>query len=299
MLIENLDKNAVIKWRLSDACNFKCSYCIRKPLVKEVGKEDDEKCIKVLPEIIRIAKEIYRNSGKKIKVDLIGGEVTVLPSLDKIISELTKEDFIEKVNITTNAELIDVLKSVTNTKVSITCSYHPTQTKKSIENWFYDVSLLCSISRYVKVETVAVKDAKHIEDFVRLSCEYGLDYQVEEDLFNQELTGKACSSKKKNMRYRVTDDNGVVKEFPTRNIFLKKYGINGCTIWTGNKECTRDFDYIYIEKDEVYLCSSKPVPVSEYHPVKGWHPCWRINNGNPMCTLCGNLSIRTIKEFVF
>lgn len=300
MEIKNLDTNAVIKWRLSDACNYKCDYCIRKPLVVEGhATTDDKKCVDSIGEVTRIANELYKNTGKKVKIDLIGGEVTVLPSLKTIIDSLLSEEVVAKVNITSNMVLTDVLKSIASKKVTITCSYHPTQEKRTIEEWFEQAAELSSLFGYFKVETVATKDATHIEKFVELADGYKLDYQVEEDLFNEELTGKACSSTKRNYRYEVTDDNGVTKKFLTRNMFLKQYGIEGKYVFCRNKECSRDFDYVYIEQDQVFLCADKPVPIKDYKPLKDYHPCWRARTANPYCTLCGNISIRSMKEFVF
>lgn len=295
MRIINNDANAVIKWRLTDVCQFKCPYCIRRDFITKANlKEDDEKCFKSIDEVIRIANDLNKVTNKKVKVDLIGGEVTILPSLNIIIDRLVKEDVIEKVNITSNFES-DKIPS--GDKISFTASYHPTQTKMSIEEWFKKASDYKEKFKYFKVETVATEDAKHIDEFVKLAIANNIPYQVEEDLTNPNCKGKACSSNKKVARYTVIDDEGKERKFVTRNEFLKKYGKNGISMFTGNKLCSRDFDYVYIEQDEVCLCAMPNIKLKDYKVVSGFHPCWRGPEGH--CTLCGNISIKTIPELVF
>ena len=49
MKIFNLDNNAVIKVRVTDRCNFKCPYCIRRQFITDYDYNIDVK------EIDRIA----------------------------------------------------------------------------------------------------------------------------------------------------------------------------------------------------------------------------------------------------
>lgn len=294
MKIENLDTHAVIKWRLTDSCNFDCPYCIRKPLREDTAKDDNDKCMNAIDGVKSIAIQLYANTGKKVKVDLIGGEISILPNVDDIIAKLLEEDIIEKVNITTNFE-----RDITpNKKVTITASYHPTQTKYNLDEWFERVEKVKDLFGYFKVETVYTKDATHIDAFIEKAKEIGVDFQVEEDLFDESLKGKGCSSVKKSIRYRVTDDEGVVKEFSTRNSFLKQYGYKGSTILTNNILCSRDFDYVYIIKDEVTSCYGK-TPIYEFKLEPQYHPCCRAGTDNAVCTLCGNISVKSMPMFLF
>lgn len=294
MEIKNNDTHAVIKWRISDCCQFTCPYCIRREFVKHAdGLTDAQKCIEAVPEVVRIAKELEQNTGKKIKVDLIGGEISIIPNIDVIITKLLAEEAIDKINITSNFEQTpDVFL---NKKISFTASYHPTQTKLSLGEWFNKVKECKDKCRYFKVETVQTFEATHIDAFIAKAIEMGVDYQIEGDLFDKRVKGIDLRPKKQTNRYIVTDDNGETREFATRNQFLKLY--TDGFVPTGNKLCSRDFDYVYIEQDQVFLCAKEPIPIKEYTPVPWMHPCWRGPKG--ACTLCGNISIKTIPEFVF
>lgn len=294
MTIENLDTHAVIKWRLTDICNYSCPYCIRKPLAKPAD-EDERKCIEVLPYVRKIAQKLHTNTGKPVKVDLIGGEVTVFSKLGDIVKGLLEEDCVDKVNITSNF-FSDKLFEIANDKLTVTVSYHPTQTTEPLADFIERAARLKDRVRFLKCETVATYEAAHIDEFVRLCKEYNLDYQVEEDLLDERCKGKGCASKKPSPRYRVTDDNGVTKEFGTRNGFLKTWGIKGSLVDVRGHLCSRDFDYIYIERDEVMYCFGKR-PVAQAQVSQGLHFCHR--KGEQKCTLCGNISIYPMPRSIF
>lgn len=271
MTIRNLETHAVIKWRITELCNFRCPYCIRRPIANEEYEWDIMKTVK---QINKFSKQF----DKPVKVDLIGGEVTVLPNLKEVIDNLD----VDKVNITTNFEL----DPPEGSKITATLSYHPSQTKYTIEEWFERASYYRNKIRYCKVETVKTEDATHIDRFIELATAYSLDYQVEEDLLNSNLKGEKISTMKSNPRYEVTFDDGHKELFATRNSFLKKYGFQGLAVSTENKLCTRDVDYIYIEKDMVWSCDKK-YPINEFKLRKP-HPCLRSKG---YCTLCGNISL--------
>lgn len=285
MIIENLDTHCVIKWRLTDICNYHCPYCIRKPLVvKDYDvKKCEKKCLETLTYILQAGECLKKNTGKPLKVDLIGGEITVLPNLDKIVNGLLKGA--DKVNITTN--FWKSLDYIANPKVSVTVSYHPSQTKETLDAFLDRCAKEAPNFGNWNCETVALANSTHIEAFIKGCESRGLKYKVEEDLFDPNCKGKACSSTKPTMRYRVTDDKGITKEFPTRNMFLKQYGINGTVIDTLGHLCSRDFDYLYFEQDEAWYCFGKK-PAKKFVVAEEPHPCHKRAH---MCTLCGNISI--------
>lgn len=271
MEIINLETHNVIKFRVTDACNYKCPYCIRRQFINNNHFNLD------LDEVIRIACEM--NKDKPIKIDLIGGEVTLLPNLKEIIDRLLT--VADKINITTNAS--KDLSYLADKRITLTCSYHPTETEESVEDWIDRIVSYKDLFGYVKIETVNTKGAVHINKFIEYAKDK-IDYMVEANLFEPETKG--TSSIKKNYRYKFIN-NGTEEYFYTRNSFLKKYGVNGQCIPTNGLQCSKEYDYIYIEGDKVITCRGA-VPIKEFHPKTRWHNCYRPNS---YCTLCGNISV--------
>ena len=270
MTILNLETHKVIKFRITDACNYRCPYCIRREFINNNHYNLE------LDEVIRIANEM--KGDKPIKIDLIGGEVTVLHNLPEIINKLLT--VADKINITTNAS--KDLTYIANKRITLTCSYHPTETNESVREWIDRIVSYKDLFGYVKIETVNRKDASHIDEFIEYAKSKNIDYMVEANLLEPET--KSTSSIKKNYRYKYVDKE---EYFYTRNSFLKKYGKDGCVIPTNGLKCSNGFDYVYIEGDTVITCKGA-VPIKLYHPEKSWHPCYRPNS---FCTLCGNISV--------
>lgn len=296
--IKNLDDSAVIKWRLTDCCVYECSYCIRRPQALPSSiSVDYNRCMLSLSHINRIAKELSENTGKPVKIDLIGGEPTVFNDLKKIIGGLDKT-YIKKVNLTSNfyrnnrywEELLEC-----GIPITATFSYHPEFCNESVESFCRRVKELQNKGlSYVKCESVLTQYAPHIEGFVETCKKFGLDYMVEGDLNNPRLKGISQSliSKPGKPRYEVIDDKGTARKFGTRNSFLKEYGQNGNCVNTTNFLCSRNYDYVYIEQDMVLHCSKPLEHISEFSVSKSYSPCGRSGTDMPVCTLCGNISVR-------
>jgi len=275
MIIQNLDTHCVIKWRLTDICNYNCSYCIRKPLRFE-KEYDISSCIL---EIRRIAGELSQNTGKPVKLELIGGEVTLFDDLGDLIRAFPNVD---KINITTNFHRpVEWFKTLPLDRVTITASFHQEFTK--ISDFIEKAKIIAPLCKYFKCETVYWKEAEHIDEFINLCKENNLQYQVEGDLNDPNITFNQCSSTKKNPRYLVDG-----KYYLTRNSYLKEIGHP--YIKTDNILCSRDVDYIYIERDEVWSCH-RPWKLWEYHPFAEMHPCTRPSK---KCSMCGNISFKSI-----
>jgi len=294
MNIYNLDKNAVIKWRLTDACNYRCPYCIRRILVFENPnfKVDEKKCFDALPYVVNLAEQLYKNTGKKVKIDLIGGEVTIFDKIKELISKLQESEFIEKINVTTNfSKPLDwLINNLSSEKLSLTASYHPEQCRETIKEFCNKAAEFKPYVKYIKCETVYTFNCEHTVEFA-MECENNnLEYQIEEDLFDKRLDGRNCSSTKKNFRYKVIDNENV-SYFLTRNEFLKKQGAP--YVITENLLCSRDFDYIYIEKDMVMYCYKRPEHIKNFNIEKDMHLCYR---NNKRCSICGNISLLEMKN---
>jgi len=272
MTIIDLDEYATIKLRLTDYCNYKCSYCIRRKTIEQEGcMLDDENCLKYIDDYNRIIDELKAKTNKPVKVDLIGGEVTILPYLSELISKLKAD----RINITTNLSRPLPI----DRRLSITASFHPEFT--DLDTFFESVSYYKDKFKNFKIETVSFSNATHIDEFIKRAQEIGVAYMVEEDLLDTNKTGKACSSNKPKPRYLV-DGN----YYNTRNEFLKKHGENGWGVMITNEYCSRDVNYVYIEQGEVSSCN-RLTPVKDFH-VADYHKCYR---GGGVCSLCGHITI--------
>lgn len=299
MTIENLDKMAVIKWRLGDYCNFRCPYCIRREFIQDASISD---LTDAVPYVNKIVEELRQNTGKKVKVDLIGGEVTLYPKLDELIRGIDAD----KVNITTNGDRTDVLMGLKSKKrISLCISLHPSQVKEtSVNEWFENkVRPLIGQFAYLQCETVAVYEADWIQDFKNCMIRNEVDYKVEENLLDSRCKGRSCSSIRPKPRYRVTFNEDRVEYFNTRNEFLKKEGWKGKCVITNGHLCSRNFDYVYIEKDKVFHCHKEPELLKDFKLEPDFHPCYRdtgeLKDGKlkkATCTLCGNISIKEKEE---
>ena len=100
--ITDLDNSDfIIKWRMTEMCNADCSYCIRKSrhvgVIPERLKEQDGRLCEVAKEISRM---IDSTDFHNVKIDLIGGEVSIL-DLEKICGNFTAGK-IKRINLTTN-----------------------------------------------------------------------------------------------------------------------------------------------------------------------------------------------------
>ena len=122
--IINNERLFTIKWRLTEWCNYRCSYCLRK-FKGQNTKLDELKILKTAPQVNRLIEE----ADKGVKLNLIGGEVTFL-DLKKIISLVTSNN-LKRIHITTNfsnkleyyIDLANYLKS-RNIQLSMNVSYH-------------------------------------------------------------------------------------------------------------------------------------------------------------------------------
>lgn len=279
MTIIDLDEYATIKLRLTDYCNYKCSYCIRRKTIKQEGcMLDDENCLKYVDDYNRIIDELKAKTNKPVKVDLIGGEVTILPYLSELIAKLKAD----RINITTNLSRPLPIDS----RMSVTASFHPEYT--TLDAFFSSVAYYKDKFANFKVETVSFQNETHVDEFVKRAKELNVSYMVEEDLLDVSKTGKACSSNKPKPRYLV---NG--NYYSTRNEFLKKHGENRWGVLVTNEYCSRDVNYVYIEQGEVSSCT-KLIPIKDFH-VADFHKCYR---GGGVCSLCGHITLLDSADFL-
>lgn len=311
------DCESSIKWRLTDCCNFKCSYCIRRSwarvdqTINEL-KRDYETAIRVAPEINRLIEEL---PGKTVKLDLIGGEVTLLDLLT-ILKAITSSK-LKRINITTNfsasfsyfRELIDLLYS-RGTILGITASCHLEFT--NIDTYFEKLKRLndeCKGKVYIKGEIVSCQNNQDIiKEYIERCQKDGIAYIIDRDMrgpgFSRE--GLICgASSNKNPRYRIIKNDGTELLFKSRNEFItgtNVYNYNRHSFTCVGYYCTRDYNYTYVEKDihrgklsdtrKYGLKTEDPTNCNHECPVEQFHILSKPTQClNYACSLCGHFSV--------
>ncbi len=294
---------STIKWRLTDICNYKCSYCIREKLTKKrvlPYKENEELILNASKEVARIIKEL----PGYVKLDLIGGEVSIF-NLHDLLNNMYKEcgDKLKRVNITTNMsapsdyynDLVNLCDSY-GSEIGITCSWHSEFIPlEDFINKFKEIK--SPNQKGIRIECVSRTDNKEdIEKLISICEKNNYAYFIEKDLMASEfdknfLISKSSSNKKD--RYRVDYENNKILFFKTRNGFLTNYNEGDkITFQTEGYYCSRDYDYVYIEIDKHFGRNSEEDHCRNKSDLKDFHPLKRpIKCQLPLCTLCGQISI--------
>jgi len=299
-----------IKWRLTDLCNYKCTYCLRKYFIGDTEalaiKENWLRIVDVIPDVARIINELPGN----VKLDLIGGECTIF-NLHYLLEELFKicGEKLKRINLTTNmSQSADYYNDLTelcykyNSEIGITCSWH--YQFCSMDDFFEKFSKIKSPTNQkgIRVECVSmINNQPEVEEIIRRCEDGGFSYFIERDLRASPETKEhliAAASSQKKDRYKILYDNGEEQLYKTRNDFLtsnkffnKKY------VEVKNYYCTRDYDYVYIEIDyhigrnsDSSNCKTKN-NIKDFHPLKNPIKC--LNFG---CSMCGQMSVSKNKE---
>lgn len=265
-------------------------------------QEDWEICKKVLPEVNRIIEEL---PGEKVKIDLIGGEVTLFP-LNELISGLTSLKLAE-INITTNLSTpVDYFKQLVDyctsrkIKLSVTASYHAEfitldtyiTKMKELNERAGDYFILSG-------ETVSLQDNQDtVRDYIDRMDAAGITYMVDSDKTKPCRTLLTKTSQDKPLRYRVIYDTEEVKDFNSRGMFIDGVYDNHVllkrsVLRTEGMYCSRDYDYVYIEKN-LHNGNNSNVKggCKHYTPIQYFHvrkqPIMCQYN---WCTLCGHFSL--------
>lgn len=301
---------STIKWRLTDLCNYQCSYCIRKKTVsidnKKSMSENWDRIVKTIPDVARIIKEL----PGFVKLDLIGGECTIF-NLHYILEELFKicGEKLKRINLTTNmSQSADYYNDLTelchkyNSEIGITCSWH--YQFCSMDDFLAKFSQIKSPTNQkgIRVEAVSLTNNQpEIRTLIERCKAAGFSYFIERDMFasiddKEKLICESSSTKKD--RYKVIDNEGHIKMYKTRNEFLtSNLDSDKTTVEPCGYYCSRDYDYVYIEidkhlgrADETSSCRSTN-NLKDFHPLKSPAVCV-----NSVCTLCGQISISQDKE---
>lgn len=192
-LIDIRRDDFLIKWRLSDLCNYHCSYCIRnnrggdkrKPYNRAELLSTEDKLCEVSKNIKRMLQGLPYHH---VKVSVIGGEPSIF-NLERIFSGLT--GVVAQIYITTNlsreAEYYNRLFDFgekNNIKITICGSFHPDFT--TIDDFFGKVdSIVEKNMDYFSCEIVSNIFNQDVVKQFRQRCIYlGVDYKIEKDLIN-------------------------------------------------------------------------------------------------------------------
>ena len=223
-LIAILDSNTCtnktfnIKWRLSDQCNYRCSYCLRAIHNDYRSiKQDEKKLCKTASDITKMLNNT--EWIKKVKIDAIGGEPSIL-DLHKIFGYLVKNNTkIVNINMTTNlSQSVEYYVTLhkfladNNIRLSITASYHPEF--ENMDNYFNKiVEIKKSIPTHdLNCETVSrIDNQDMVKEFYNRCIEGEHEYKIEKDVsavINADLFVK--SAIKNDHYYRYNKDSKTV-----------------------------------------------------------------------------------------
>ena len=296
----------VIKWRMTDMCNANCSYCIRKGHREKIDrgliKKQEERLSEVADEISRM---LSGASFSNVKIDLIGGEVSVL-NLEKILGNLHFEK-VKRINITTNLlrdcgyyeSLCGFLHDM-GTKISATASFH--SEAQTFDDYFKKIEKLKNAFDSLTLEIVSTENNQNLcRKFIRKCRKIKADYMVEADLrFKKNGVCNSpiitdCSKKQKKARYKVVFTDGTERFYKSRNQLLidTDNAENRCqkALHTNGFFCTHSFSYVCIDFDTAIGRTEKSGKCSNRMSVEKFKIIRPAKCEEQNCTLCGHMSI--------
>lgn len=304
-VIDLNSSDSTIKWRMTQVCNYKCSYCVHwGKAVKDNIKEDERFCNIAIEGINKLCNQLPGT----VKIDMLGGEVTLM-DLPSIISQLTSPK-LKYVNITTNfsrslsyfTQLIDVCRDH-NIELSLTASYH--EEYADLDTFMQKARELSDMGIMFKVEMVSTLQNQNLVKQFKQLCElYNIAYLIDRDVRYRECNTMVGCSETRPVRYVVTRDDGTIEQYKARSEFVSGKDNTsdewGACIPTIGMYCTRDCDYVYIERHVVHGRSERApeagcrsrMSLAAYKLRKEPQVC----NNPKGCSLCGHTSIARDKQ---
>jgi MoaA/NifB/PqqE/SkfB family radical SAM enzyme len=105
-----------VLWFVTKKCNYKCVYC---GLKKDEAYIDFSSCEKIIQFINNLT-----DSGKKVIVDLGGGEILFHPEIVKIVNSLKVFKIRIKTNCSHGLDMFDYFLNSTKPEINIQAEYH-------------------------------------------------------------------------------------------------------------------------------------------------------------------------------
>ena len=290
--------DATLKWRMTDICNYSCSYCIRAGKTEGVSKEKIEAENETLKAVAKKINSLLEKSDfSNVKIDLIGGEITLL-DLPAILGEI-KSKKVTEYNITTNfsqpAEYyINIAK---NFPISMTASLHEQCT--DIDDFFEKANTVNKSGVLIdfKVETVSSSENQEsVLKFIEKCKENALDYIIDRDKTNLS-ENQIISSSRSNSRnnYFVEFSDGTEKEYNSKAELLSEFsGLRFCQgrrVNTKGLMCTFSNDYIYIEKSTVLGRTKENSSCMNRIPIDDFEILPPAKCQIDFCSICGRFRL--------
>lgn len=286
-----------IKWRMTECCNYDCSYCVRKRHKKDISllNEDEENISYVLTHITRLIHE------KKVDtmVELMGGEVSLF-NLKNIIDTLytDNKEYLKEIFITTNfslttsyyQELIEVCNEH-NIKLTLVLSFHSEYT--TLSDFIEKVKSLSLYEKtFIKLEMVSLVDNKDLVlEFINKCEENNLIYDVDGDIKESNHKDKLIIQSNNEPMYKVEFDDGSIEYCNSMREISKKYA-NYNTLCFIGYECSLDYTCVNIEgSNHIGFKEGKFPNCKTCEPLENFHlkdKCTQCTHG---CSLCGWMSV--------
>lgn len=290
-----------IKWRMTNICNYACSYCSRSKTLEEYSEDaitqENEDLMQTAKDINTLLESC---DFENIKIDLVGGEITLL-DLATILGGITT-DKVKRFDITTNfsksAEYYISLAKLF--PISLTASLHAGCA--DTDTFFEKVKEVyeANIFEYFKCETVSCSgNQSDVEDFISHCEEIGIDYVVDRDKTATATEDEKISSKRTgdNELYSVEFTDGTTKEFNSKteilNTFLSNSKTKGRYFHSKDMMCTNSYNFLYIDNDTILGrkegesgCKNK-IKISDFSFVPP------VKCTSDYCSLCGRFSVYT------
>lgn len=288
------DNVFIIKWRLCFFCNYTCPNCIQgvQECLDKSTIIETENTLYSAAEALDTHILAKLPSDLKVKIELVGGEVSLL-DLIKVLNCI-RDKKLWRIQLTTNfsrhhqyyIDLADYLKS-RNIELSLAASYHETQT--SLDTFLLKAQQVKKHCTLFSVEMVSTESNQELVEEFKALCEVkNLKYSIDGD---KTEAGKDINvSSNKQPRYTVKFEDGSIVNFTTKSMLIRDKRFiqhRNMYIRTNGYYCSYGYHYIYVEVDKVFgpLCTDRK-NIEEFKLKTALTKCPYTH-----CSLCGRMSL--------
>lgn len=287
----------IIKWRMTEVCNYKCSYCIHpyKTLM-------DLDSVPLKETAVKLNNMLNRCDIEAAKIDLIGGEVSVL-DLHDILSVFDSPK-LKAIQLTTNFSqpkeyytTLSQMLTEKGIKLILTCSFH--YEFETLDTYFKKILYVKDYVSDLTCEMVSLTENQDLcKEFISRCEENKLSYMVEADLreSNDKQVLIHSGNKVVGPRYRAEFDDGSVKEYMTRNAFIidkdVKENFSQRAIRTGGFYCSDSSNFVYVKYDHILGRKEGSDRCNNYIDIDDFKRVtpFKCKEGS-VCTICGHYSL--------